>query len=165
MAGFFLAIGFGSTGSLPINESFIYPLQTISHPNCKFEDFDTLKGDCLIQLPRIKQADYGSYKKDSLVRGVYSVLWSSSYDDGWDRSGGHSGTDFRTSKGTPVVSIGNGVVVQAGVNVGYGNVVKIKYLTPTGETIYAIYAHLDSMAVSTDQKVTKGQKVGAVGDS
>ncbi|USN56745.1 MAG: M23 family metallopeptidase [Candidatus Peribacteria bacterium] len=165
MLGFFLAIGFGSTGSLPINESFIYPLQTISHPDCKFEDFDTLSGKCLIQLPRIKQAKYSSYITDTLVRGVYSELRSSSYDDGWDQAGGHSGVDFRTSRGTPAVSIGDGIVVDAGRNVGYGNVVKIKYLTPTGDTIYAIYAHLDSMTVKTDQTVTKGQKIGEVGDS
>lgn len=113
MVGFFVAIGFGSTGSLPVNDSFIYPLQTISHPDCKFEDFDTLEGDCLIQIPRIKQADYDVYRDDPLVRGVYSVLRSSSYDDGWDQSGGHSGTDFRTSRGTPVVSIGDGIVVDA----------------------------------------------------
>lgn len=163
--GFFLAIGFGAQHSLSPNEWFIYPLQQISHPSCKFEDRDTLSGKCVIDLPRIKGADYDKYTSDTLVRGVYSVLWASSYDDGRDRTGGHSGVDFRTSRGTPLVSIGNGVIVDAWFNKGYGNVVKAKYMTPEGKVIYAIYAHLDVIAVSSGQKVEKGQKVGTVGDT
>lgn len=113
LAAFFVAISFGSQHNLSPNEGFIYPLQQISHPSCKFEDRDTLSGKCIIDLPRIKGADFEKYQSDTLVRGVYSVLWSSSYEDGRDRAGGHSGVDVRTSEGTPLVSIGNGVVVDA----------------------------------------------------
>ncbi len=113
IGGSFLAISFGSSGSLPTNDSFIYPLQTVSRVECRSQSFNTLKANCLMQLPRIKGANFEAYRNNSAVRSVYTTLYGSSYNDAWDHAGGHSGTDFATSQGTPVVSVGNGIVVIA----------------------------------------------------
>gem|GEM_PF-4694795 len=45
--------------------------------------------------------------------------------------------------GTPIYSIGDGKVISADFNVGYGHNVKIAYLLANGQTIYAIYAHME----------------------
>jgi murein DD-endopeptidase MepM/ murein hydrolase activator NlpD len=166
LIAFFLMIGFGAIKPLPHNDYFIYPLQEISHPDCKFEDRDTLAGNCIITLPRISDANFDSYEDDLLRRGVYSVLRSASYDGQRDMgNGGHSGVDIRSSRGTPVVSIGKGEVVEAGRNIGYGNVVKIKYKTPDADIIYAIYAHLDTIMTEAGTRVEAGDRVGTIGNT
>lgn len=74
----------------------------------------------------------------------------------------HTGIDIGAPKGTPVMSLGSGVVTFAGWSNGYGRLVKIKY--DNGYTCY--YAHLDNYAGMTPGKrVTRGQTVGKVNSS
>ena len=47
----------------------------------------------------------------------------------------------------------------------YGNYVKVKSTTPAGETRYALYAHMSSVSVSSNQTVFQGQKLGVEGDT
>lgn len=78
-------------------------------------------------------------------------------------SGKHTGIDFRASTGTPVYSIGDGIVVDTGHHSSYGNYVEIYH----GNNIYSYYAHNSSVIVSTGQKVSKGQQIsysGATGN-
>ena len=79
-------------------------------------------------------------------------------------SGRHTGVDFQASTGTPVFSIGDGVVVdvQHG-DKSYGNYVEIYH----GNNIYSFYAHASSTSVSINQNVSKGQQImlsGATGN-
>ncbi len=71
----------------------------------------------------------------------------------------HLGVDYAAPVGTPVRSVGDGVVEFAGVQNGFGNVVKIRHQGQT-ETLYA---HLSRIAVRQGQSVSQGQNVGAVG--
>ena len=71
----------------------------------------------------------------------------------------HQGVDYGAPTGTPVRSVGNGVVEFAGVQGGYGNVVHIKHDKQT----VTVYAHLSRIDVRKGQSVDQGQKVGAVG--
>jgi murein DD-endopeptidase MepM/ murein hydrolase activator NlpD len=74
----------------------------------------------------------------------------------------HNGIDLGAPKGTPVLSLGTGVVTFAGWSNGYGRLVKVKY--DNGYTCY--YAHLDNYAGMTPgTRVTRGQTVGKVNSS
>ena len=71
----------------------------------------------------------------------------------------HRGIDYAAPHGTPVRSIGDGVVEFAGWQTGYGNVVHVNH----GGDHVTLYAHLSKIAVAVGQKVERGQNLGAVG--
>ena len=71
----------------------------------------------------------------------------------------HLGVDYGAPTGTPVRSIGDGVVEFAGVQNGFGNVVIIRH-NKSNETVYA---HLSRIGVRKGQSVAQGDHVGAVG--
>jgi len=71
----------------------------------------------------------------------------------------HLGTDYAAETGTPVRVVGDGVVVFAGEQNGFGNVVIVRH-NITDETLYA---HLSRIDVRPGRSVSQGQNVGAVG--
>jgi len=71
----------------------------------------------------------------------------------------HKGVDYAAPKGTPVRSVGDGVVEFAGQQNGYGNVVQIKH----DKERATVYAHLSRIDVEVGQRVEQGQHIGAVG--
>ncbi len=73
----------------------------------------------------------------------------------------HTGIDLRAALGTTVRSTGSGVVVTAGVNGGYGNMVEIDH----GNGIITAYAHLSRISVSVGQQVQAGTAVGRAGST
>ena len=78
-------------------------------------------------------------------------------------SGRHTGIDFRAQTPTPIYSVGDGIVVEAGWQSSYGNHVAIYH----GNNIYSFYAHASSLKVSVGETVTKGQEImisGATGN-
>ena len=73
----------------------------------------------------------------------------------------HLGVDFAAPTGTPVRSVGQGVVTTAGVQGGYGNVVMVQHAN--GHT--TVYAHLSRIFVKRGQRVDQGENLGAVGST
>ncbi|HMN20071.1 MAG TPA: M23 family metallopeptidase [Ottowia sp.] len=73
---------------------------------------------------------------------------------------GHAGIDYGAPKGTPVRTVGDGVVEFAGVQNGYGNVIYIKHGNKQDTTVYG---HLSRIDVKTGQAVEQGDKIGEVG--
>jgi len=73
----------------------------------------------------------------------------------------HHGVDFAAPTGTPVRSVGDGVVDFAGQQSGYGNIVIIKHANNQS----TVYAHLSRMDVKLGQPVTQSQTIGAVGST
>jgi murein DD-endopeptidase MepM/ murein hydrolase activator NlpD len=71
----------------------------------------------------------------------------------------HLGVDYAAPTGTPVRTVGEGVVEFAGVQNGFGNVVMVKH----NASDLSLYAHLSRIDVQPGQKVSQGQRVGAVG--
>jgi murein DD-endopeptidase MepM/ murein hydrolase activator NlpD len=71
----------------------------------------------------------------------------------------HKGVDYSAPMGTPVRSVGDGVVDFAGRQNGYGNVVEVKHSNQR----VTVYAHLSRMDVRQGQRVEQGQRIGAVG--
>ncbi|MDD4885868.1 MAG: M23 family metallopeptidase [Thiomonas sp.] len=73
----------------------------------------------------------------------------------------HEGVDFSARMGTPLRSVAEGRVKFAGMQNGYGNVIKIDH--PGG--FETVYAHLSSIAVKPGQAVGEGQIIGKTGNS
>ncbi|MDD2965476.1 MAG: M23 family metallopeptidase [Bacteroidales bacterium] len=75
----------------------------------------------------------------------------------------HEGLDFVASIGAKVYATGDGVVTQAGRNVGdgYGNKIIINH----GFGYQTVYAHLSSFKVKEGQKVKRGDLIGLVGNT
>ena len=71
----------------------------------------------------------------------------------------HLGVDYAAPTGTPVRSVGQGIVDVAGTQGGFGNVVMVKHAN--GHT--TVYAHLSKIHVRKGQSVAQGQTVGLVG--
>lgn len=71
----------------------------------------------------------------------------------------HLGVDYAAPIGTPVRSVGDGVVSFAGEQGGYGNVVFIRH--KNGHQ--TVYAHLSRILVKRGQSVAQGQTIAASG--
>ena len=73
----------------------------------------------------------------------------------------HRGTDFHAEAGTPVLAAGDGVVVFAGRQSGYGNVIYVDH----GGGVVTRYAHLRRIEAHKDTAVTAGERIGQVGST
>lgn len=97
-------------------------------------------------------------------------------DTQYDTRETHHGVEFFNPRGTPVIAAEAGIVLYAGddartvfgpvVNF-YGNLVVLEHTvpSPTGRTVYTIYAHLDRVDVEAGQTVKQGERIGVVGDT
>ena len=98
-----------------------------------------------------------------------STRITSPYGDTSDRTSPHKGVDIGAVKagvsGDPVYAAYDGKVVIAHRQSEYystaGNYVMIYH----GNGLYTRYLHLDSLSVSVGQQVTKGQKLGVMGNT
>lgn len=77
----------------------------------------------------------------------------------WGRM--HKGTDFAAAHGTPIHATADGVVTHAGWMSGYGRVVKIQHEFG----IETRYAHMSRLRVSEGQRVSRGDRIGDMGNS
>jgi murein DD-endopeptidase MepM/ murein hydrolase activator NlpD len=73
----------------------------------------------------------------------------------------HQGVDIGASHGTTIKAAGDGRVVMAGWNGGYGNCVIIDH----GGGVATLYGHCSKLFVSSGQRVTQGQRIAAVGST
>ncbi|QXE02852.1 murein hydrolase activator EnvC [Terribacillus sp. DMT04] len=82
------------------------------------------------------------------------------------RSGGyHYGIDFaKRGAGVPIWAAASGRVSKAYYSSSYGNVIFVTH-SINGKTYTTVYAHLTSMNVSADQRVSQGQQIGTMGNT
>lgn len=73
----------------------------------------------------------------------------------------HLGVDFAAPTGTPVRTVGDGVIEFSGVQRGYGNVVFVRHRNNQ----VTVYAHLSRLGVRTGQRVSQGDYIGNVGST
>jgi murein DD-endopeptidase MepM/ murein hydrolase activator NlpD len=88
-----------------------------------------------------------------------SFRFTSGYGPRWGQM--HRGTDFAARSGTPIYATADGVVTRAEWWGGYGRVVYIKH----SFGIETRYAHLAKIRVKKGQRVSRGQKIGDMGNS
>jgi murein DD-endopeptidase MepM/ murein hydrolase activator NlpD len=75
----------------------------------------------------------------------------------------HRGTDFAAPKGTPIRSVGDGIIVEARYKKYNGNYVKVKH----NSTYSTQYLHMSKIAsgIRPGVKVKQGQTIGFVGST
>jgi len=73
----------------------------------------------------------------------------------------HEGADFASSYGTAIHATADGVVSHAGWQGGYGRLVKIKH----DFGIETRYAHMSNIRVKVGQRVSRGDRIGDMGNS
>ncbi len=73
----------------------------------------------------------------------------------------HRGDDIRAKSGTPVFSAGDGVVVLAGQQGGYGNVIYVDH----GGGVVTRYGHLRRIETTLGSAIRAGQQIGQVGST
>ncbi|AJE46322.1 M23 family metallopeptidase [Celeribacter indicus] len=88
-----------------------------------------------------------------------SFRYTSGFGPRWGRM--HEGTDFASAYGTPIYATADGVVTFAGWQSGYGRLVKIQHEFG----IETRYAHQSQIMVKVGQRVSRGEQIGAMGNS
>lgn len=85
--------------------------------------------------------------------------YTSGFGPRWGRM--HNGTDFAGAHGSPILATADGVVIHADWLSGYGRLVKIQHEFG----IETRYAHLSKIYVSEGQRVSRGDRIGDMGNS
>ncbi len=88
-----------------------------------------------------------------------SFRFTSGFGMRWGRM--HNGTDFAGPVGTPIYSTADGVVTFAGWSSGYGRLIKVQHEFG----IETRYAHLNQIRVDVGQRVSRGDRIGDMGNS
>ncbi len=88
-----------------------------------------------------------------------SFRFTSGYGRRWGRM--HEGTDFAGAHGSPIHATADGTVVHAGWQSGYGNLVRIRH----DFGIETRYAHMSKVRVKVGQKVSRGDRIGDMGNT
>lgn len=98
--------------------------------------------------------------------GVPSGYGPRECDPGQPCSTFHEGLDFANAPGTIVKAVADGVVVFAGYDGNYGNVVRIEH-NVNGDVFTTVSAHLEdySLPVSAGMTVRRGDAIGSVGNT
>ncbi|TCS67019.1 M23 family metallopeptidase [Primorskyibacter sedentarius] len=99
-----------------------------------------------------QKAPFASPLKDSF-------RFTSGFGYRWGRL--HAGTDFAAPHGTPIYATADGVVIHAGWQSGYGNLVKIQHEFG----IETRYAHMSKIRVKKGQRVSRGSRIGDMGNT
>ena len=99
-----------------------------------------------------QKAPFASPLKDSF-------RFTSGFGYRWGRL--HAGTDFAAPHGTPIYATADGVVVQADWSSGYGRLIKIQHEFG----IETRYAHLSKIRVKVGQRVSRGERIGDMGNT
>lgn len=73
----------------------------------------------------------------------------------------HEGLDFAGPYGTAITATADGTVIKAGWGNGYGRMVQIRHASG----VETLYAHMSQISVSVGQKVSRGDRIGDMGNS
>lgn len=121
-------------------------------------------------------------KKDSLIYPKEFIATSFNFPVGKPNAKGyynaqrfgvnnHLGDDWNavtggnSDLGHPIYSVANGYVkIAKDYGGGWGNVIRINHKLPNGKMVESLYAHCDTMIVTSKTWVKKGQKIGTIGN-
>ena len=88
-----------------------------------------------------------------------SYRFTSPFGRRWGRM--HAGVDLAAPTGTPIFATADGVVVAAGRESGYGNVVRVQHEFG----FETVYAHQSRIRVKAGQQVSRGEQIGDMGST
>jgi murein DD-endopeptidase MepM/ murein hydrolase activator NlpD len=136
-----------------INNGKLKAVTKVLNKSGKFQSFDELGqpiGNHFLQYP-VKFTRVSSIFTDSRLHPVLKIKRP------------HNGVDFAAPTGTPVRSVGDGVVEKAGYFGAAGNMIKISH-SKRWSTAYLHLSKIDK-SIRVGSRVSKGQLIGAVGST
>ncbi len=133
---------------------FSNPYYAIHYNQGKGEDFFDLEGNSLRKAFLRAPLEYTRISSRYSGRRFHPVQ---------KRWKAHLGTDYAAPRGTPIRSVGDGIVLKAQYSKYNGNYVKIKH----NATYTTQYLHMSKIAsgLRSGQKVKQGQVIGYVGST
>lgn len=128
------------------------------------QEINDLEADKVGDLDLNDLPDFGKsiliypVKNYTITQGYGKTKYSGHY-----ASGKHNGVDLANKVGTPVYAAADGKVVAIGNNgkYAYGKWIAIDH----GNGLTTLYGHLSVQNVSKGTKVTRGQKIGSMGNT
>ncbi len=137
------------------------PLTPLSYSTMGQEpDADTLRANGILNnLDRLNLYRIAAQKAPFALPVKSAFRFTSPFGMRWGRM--HNGTDFAASHGTPIYATADGVIYSAGWGQGYGKLVKIQHAFG----IETRYAHMSKILVKVGQRVSRGQQIGAMGNT
>jgi murein DD-endopeptidase MepM/ murein hydrolase activator NlpD len=115
--------------------------------------------DILSGLDKINLYRIAVEKTPLMIPLSQSFRYTSGFGPRWGRM--HSGTDFAGAHGSPIRATADGVVTHAGRAGAYGNLVKIQH----AYGYETRYAHASKIYVKVGQRVSRGDKIAAMGNT
>ncbi len=113
----------------------------------------------MLNLDRMNLMRIAAEKVPLAVPLASSYRFTSPFGRRWGRM--HAGVDLAAPRGTPIYATADGVVVAAGRESGYGNVVRIQHEFG----IETVYAHQSKIRVKVGQTVSRGVQIGDMGST
>jgi murein DD-endopeptidase MepM/ murein hydrolase activator NlpD len=115
--------------------------------------------DILGAMDRINMYRIAAERAPFAMPVLDDFRFTSGFGMRWGRL--HAGTDFAAPIGTPIYATADGVVTEAGWSSGYGRLIKIQH----DFGIETRYGHLNAIRVEVGDRVSRGDRIGDMGNS
>ncbi|MBD3677012.1 MAG: peptidoglycan DD-metalloendopeptidase family protein [Rhodobacteraceae bacterium] len=123
-------------------------------------DSDSVRANSILeQMDRMNLYRIAAEKLPFSLPLRTSFRYTSGFGPRWGRM--HQGTDFAGAHGSPILATGDGVVTHAGWAGAYGRLVKIRHEFG----IETRYAHMSEIHVQVGQRVSRGDRIGDMGNT
>ena len=135
------------------------PISYSSSGDAAITQGEAKANEILITLDQVNTYRIAVEKMPLAMPVQTAFRFTSNYGRRWGRA--HEGIDMAAPTGTPIHATGEGTVIFAGWQSGYGNLIKIQHELGT-ETRYG---HLSKIRVRVGQKVSRGSLIGDMGNT
>ncbi len=123
-------------------------------------DPDVVRANMILdQIDRVNLYRIAAEKMPFAMPVKDSFRYTSGFGMRWGRM--HKGTDLAAPIGTPIYATADGVVKWADWQSGYGRLIELDHAFG----LETRYAHLSAIYVRKGQRVSRGDKIGAMGNS
>lgn len=135
------------------------PMAYSSSGNAAISQSEARGAEIMVSLDKLNTYRIAAQKLPLAMPVQSAFRYTSGFGGRWGRM--HEGIDMAAPVGTPIYATGEGTVIFAGWQRGYGNVIKIQHELGT-ETRYG---HLSRIHVRAGQKVSRGSRIGDMGNT
>jgi murein DD-endopeptidase MepM/ murein hydrolase activator NlpD len=140
-------------------------LLTLSTKGAESNANETRANAILSGLDRMNLYRIAAFKSPFAMPLKTTFRWTSGFGGRNDPLGRgarmHEGVDMAGAHGSPILSTADGIITHAGWSSGYGRLVKIKHEFG----IETRYAHMSAIKVKVGDRVSRGDKIGDMGNS
>lgn len=145
--------GYSGTGG-PLNTASVS-----TRGNADITQDEARTQEIMISLDKINTYRIAIDKMPLAMPVKSAFRFTSPYGQRWGRR--HEGIDLAAPVGTPIFAPGEGEVIFAGWQRGYGNLIKIRHELG----VETRYGHLSQIRVRVGQKVSRGALIGDMGNT